>query len=66
MVVKFIRSVQSFVENIIENKEGSQYLRVMSVNEEEINKNILSYLKEWSNYMNTPVIYKEGNSWRSL
>lgn len=50
----------------VENKEGSQYLRVMSVNKDEINKNILSYLKEWSNYMNTPVIYKEGNSWRNL
>ncbi len=50
----------------VENGENVQYLRVMSTNDEEINNNVLLYLKEWSEHMNTPVIYKQGNSWRNL
>lgn len=50
----------------VEDGENGQYLRAMSVNEEEINKNILSYLKEWSIKMNTSVIYKKNNSWSIL
>jgi len=50
----------------VENGNDGQYLRVMSTNCDEINKNILSYLKEWSIKMNTPVIYKEKNSWSVL
>lgn len=50
----------------VENGEKGQYLRVMSTNDKEINNDILLYLKEWSVYMNTPVIYKQDNSWRNL
>lgn len=50
----------------VENGKEGQYLRAVSVSNDEINKNILSYLKDWSIKMNTPVIYKEKNSWREL
>lgn len=49
----------------VETGKDGQYLRAISVNGEEINRNILSYLKEWSIKMNTPVMYKKENSWRN-
>lgn len=50
----------------VENGEDGQFLRIVNGNEEKINSDILDYLKMWGERMNTPVIYRENNSWRLL
>ena len=49
----------------VENNEKGQYLKLVST-QEEINKDILEYFKNWSRMMNTPVIYSNNNSWEVL
>jgi Fe-S-cluster containining protein len=49
----------------VENGEKGQYLRVINENE-EINSQVFNYLKQWSIFMNAPVIYKKDNSWEVL
>jgi hypothetical protein len=47
----------------VENNTNGQYLRVSPINGYEINTDILSWFKEWSTRMNTPVICKKENEW---
>jgi Fe-S-cluster containining protein len=48
----------------VEEKDNKKFLKV--IGESSINNDIITYLKEWSIKMNTPVIYKENNCWRVL
>jgi Fe-S-cluster containining protein len=49
----------------VEKNENGNYLRVVA-DGDQINTNILSYLKDWSTKTNTPIIYRENNSWRNI
>jgi Fe-S-cluster containining protein len=41
----------------VENNENGQYLKVLEIGDKEINKNIIDYFNDWSEKMNTPVIF---------
>lgn len=47
----------------VENNENGQYLKLLPINNYEINTDILSWFKEWSIRMNTPVICLRENKW---
>jgi len=49
----------------VENNENEQYLRLTLTNG-KINNNTLEYFKEWSQIMNTPVIYLKNNIWEVI
>jgi Fe-S-cluster containining protein len=49
----------------VQNGKNGQFLKVVGDND-KINIDIISYLKEWSIKTNTPVIYRENNSWRNI
>lgn len=50
----------------VENKNNQQYLKVIGINNKEINIDILSWLREWSKTMQTPVIYSLNQEWKVL
>jgi hypothetical protein len=50
----------------VEIKNDKQFLRVVSTNENSINSDIILFLKNWSDKMNTPVIYQENGIWKDL
>lgn len=58
-----MRPDQSNILVSIENNEIGQYLKVIPINGYEINTDILSWFKEWSSKMNTPVICLRENQW---
>lgn len=43
----------------VEQNENGQYLKVLLINNKELNNEVKYYLKEWSEKMNTPVIFVE-------
>jgi Fe-S-cluster containining protein len=43
----------------VEQNENGQYLKVLRINNKEIKNEIKQYLQEWSERMNTPVIFIE-------
>ena len=49
----------------VENNENGQYLKLTFI-EKPINKGTLDYFKEWSQIMNTPVLYLKNNIWEVI
>ena len=49
----------------VENGNIGQYLRIIST-DQEINMSTLDYFKEWSQIMNTPVLYLKNKTWEVL
>lgn len=43
----------------VEQNNEKQYLKVLRINNKEINSEVKQYLQEWSEKMNTPVIFVE-------
>ncbi len=41
----------------VENNEQGQYLKILEINNKDIDDNIKSYLINWGNKMNTPIIF---------
>jgi len=49
----------------VENNENGQYIKLTFI-EKSINKDTLDYFKEWSQIMNTPVLYLKNNIWEVI
>ena len=49
----------------VENNENGQYIKLTLIGK-YINKDTLDYFKEWSQIMNTPVLYLKNNIWEVL
>lgn len=41
----------------VENNENGQYLKVLTIDKNKINSNIIEYFEKWGEQMNTPVIF---------
>ena len=50
----------------VEGVANSQYLRVISIENKEINNDIKNWLSDWSKAMKTPIIYSNGTHWENL
>jgi hypothetical protein len=50
--------------NVIVSVEGTgdnQYLKVLPINNKEMNPEVRQYLQNWSEKMNTPVVFVESS-----
>ena len=45
----------------VENGENGQYLKVVEIEKNSINDDVLNYFKSWSIQMNAPVVYSKSN-----
>ena len=41
----------------VENNENGQYLKVIEIVKNSINKDIVEYFEKWGNKMNTPIVF---------
>jgi Fe-S-cluster containining protein len=45
----------------VENSDIGQYLKILTINNKEIETNIKEYFEQWGNKMNTPILFVNKN-----
>ena len=46
----------------VENGKNGQYLKVLSINNTEVDSSVKSFLESWGEKMNTPVVFVQNNT----